>query len=51
LVKIENVQSLEEVKPLLAGQDNVHENHKRRRVTEDEFKKVVKAVSPVIRLS
>ncbi len=48
LVKIENVQSLEEVKPLLAGQDNVHENHKRQRVTEEDFEKVVKAVSPVI---
>ena len=30
------------------GQDNVHENGKRRRVTEEEFKKVVKVVSSVI---
>lgn len=48
LVKIENVQSLEEVKPLSMGQDNVHENRKRKRVTEEEFDKVVSVVSPII---
>ena len=48
LVKVENVQSLEEVRPLSIGQDDVHENGKRRRVTEKEFKAVLKAVSPVI---
>jgi len=48
IVKIENVQSLEEIRPLSLGQDNVRENHKRKRVTEEEFNKVVSVVSPVI---
>ena len=48
LVKIENVQSFEEVKPLSMGQDNVHENGKRKRVTEEEFNSVVEVVSSVI---
>lgn len=48
LVKVENVQSLGEVKPLSLGQENVHENSRRRRVTEEEFNKVLKTVGPVI---
>ena len=48
IVRIENVQSLAEVKPLVIGQDNVFENYKRRRVTEKDFWKVVDIVSPVV---
>lgn len=48
VVRIENVQSLNEVKPLSIGQDNVYENHKRRRITEEEFWKVVNVVNPGI---
>ena len=44
-----STQSLEEVKLLSVGQENVLENRKRKRVTEKEFKKVVRVVSPVIR--
>ena len=49
IVRIENVQSLAEVKPLVVGQDNVFDNHKRRRVTEKDFWKVANIVSPVVR--
>jgi len=48
IVRIENVQSLNEVKPLSVGQDNVFENNKRRRIAKEEFWKVVNVVSPVI---
>ena len=48
LVEIANIQILNEVKPLKTGQDNVHENHTRGRVTEEEFRKVLTVVNPVV---
>lgn len=48
IAAIEQVQSLKEIKPLRMGQPNVHDNHKRRRVTEEEFWKVIRVVNPII---
>jgi len=48
LVKIENVQGLNEVKPIRIGQDNVHENQRRRRITEEEFERVLAETTPVV---
>ena len=48
LVRIENVEILKEVRPLKSGQENVHENQKRGRVTEVEFSKVLRAANPVV---
>ena len=48
LVNPERLQSLEEVKALRLGSNSVTEKAKRKRVTEDEFKKVVSGVNPVV---
>lgn len=48
LVNPEKLQSLEEVKTLRLGGNGVTEKAKRKRVTEDEFKKVVSGVNPVV---
>jgi integrase len=48
LVKIEKVELLKEVKQLKTGQDNVHENHRREIVTEEEFNKVLAKANPVV---
>ena len=48
IVKIEQIQSLKEVKPLKMGQLSTVDKTKRRRVTKEEFQKVIKAVSSVV---
>jgi integrase len=48
IVSVEQVQSLKEVKGLRIGQSTAVENHKRSRVTEEEFRKVINATSKVI---
>ena len=48
MVEIANLQVLDEVKSLQTGQVHVHENHTRGRVTDEEFKKVLAVVNPVV---
>ena len=48
IVKVEQVQGLKEVKHLKIGQTSAIDKTKRCRVTEEEFKKVVGAVSKVV---
>ena len=47
-ITAEQVQGLEEVKPLRMGDTEAPDNHKRTRVTEEDFLKVVNAVSSVV---
>lgn len=48
LITPEQVQGLEEVRPLKMGDTESPDNHKRVRVTEKEFQKVVNEVSSVV---
>lgn len=48
LITAEQVQGLEEVKSLRVGDTKAPDNHKRARVTEEDFWKVVNAVSSVV---
>ena len=48
LITPEQVQGLEEVKPLRMGDTQAPDNHKRVRITDEEFWKVVNAVSGVV---
>ena len=48
LITAEQVQGLEEVKPLRMGDTKALDNHKRSRVTEEDFWKVVKVVNNVV---
>jgi len=48
LLNHKNLQSLDEVKFLRLGAKNVHEKVKRKRVTEDDFKKVLSCINPII---
>ena len=49
LVRIESVEILKEIKSLKTGQDDVHENHLRGKITEKEFRKVLAKANPVVR--
>jgi len=48
LITVEQVQGLEEVKPLRMGDTEAPDNHKRVRVTEEDFWKVINAVNSVV---
>jgi integrase len=48
LVAAEHIQGLEEVKPLRMGDTDAPDNHKRARVKEEEFVKVVNTVNSVV---
>ena len=48
LITAEQIQGLEEVKSIRMGDAKAHDNHKRARVTEEDFQKVVNAVSSVV---
>ena len=48
LITPEQVQGLEEVKPLKMGDTESPDNHKRVRVTEEDFQNVVNTVSSVV---
>jgi len=48
LVRPELVEAFDEIKPLRMGQSGVYDNHKRSRVIEEEFTKVIQAVNSVV---
>ncbi len=48
LITAEQVQGLEELKPLRMGDTEAPDNHKRARVTEEEFWKVVNVTNSVV---
>ena len=48
LITPEQVQGLEEVRPLRMGDTEAPDNHKRARVVEEDFWKVVKAVNSIV---
>lgn len=47
-VRIEKLHALDEVKSLRSGESEAVDNHKRKRVTEEEFKKVLEKVNPIV---
>lgn len=47
-VSAENVQGLEEVKSLRMGQTEASDNHKRGRITKEEFDKVINCLGDVV---
>jgi integrase len=47
-VQIEKLPALDEVKSLRSGESEAVDNHKRKRITEEEFKKVLEKVNPIV---
>lgn len=47
-VRIERLHALDEVKSLRMGESEAADNYRRKRVTEEEFKKVLAKVNPVV---
>ena len=48
LITVEDIQGLEEVKPLRIGASPAPDNNKRERVTEEEFNKVIRQLGSVV---
>ena len=47
-VRIERLHALDEVKSLRIGESEAADNHKRKRIIEEEFEKVLAKVNPVV---